>query len=134
MDDAQELSPGRPATPFPAWDAVLIAGGGLLLIGAFFLGSHLLRPRISVLDRPTGGRLPDGPYAGSRVCAECHPGEYAHFTRSGHAWTFRRAEETKVARRLVGRSVADPERAGVTWTYGSDDGRLFADRAEKGKV
>src|SRR5689334_892998 len=118
--EAPEPSPGRPATQFPAWDLALIVGGVLLLILAFFLVSHLLRPRISVLDRATGGRLTSGPYAGSRVCAECHPGEFAHFTRSGHAQTLRKAVESTLARRLAGRSVADPEQPGVTWTYVAD--------------
>src|SRR4051794_24571919 len=132
MDDPA-LSPEPPATRSPARDAILVAAVGLFLIAAFVLGSHLLRPRNSVLDRATGGRLSAGPYAGSRVCAECHPGEHAHFTGSGHARAFRKAAESKIARRLVGRQVADPELPGVTWTYGSDGGKLFADRPRRGR-
>ena len=132
--DAAKPAPDRPATPPPGWEAAAIIGGGILLLVAFLWGSYLLRPRIRVLDRVTGGRLPDGPYIGSRVCAECHPGEHAHFTRSGHALTFRNALESKVARRLIGRTVNDPEIPGVTWTYKADGDRFFADRAEQGTV
>src|SRR6516162_2160413 len=36
-------------------------------------------------DPPAAGRFPGDRYIGSKACAECHPGEYAQFTRSGHA-------------------------------------------------
>src|SRR5215471_16678484 len=105
--NAPEPSADRPPPPPLAWEAVVILGGGLLLFVAFFVGAHLLRPRISLLDRATGSRLPSGPYIGTRACLDCHPGEYAHFTRSGHFRSFQKAAESKYARRLVGRTVAD---------------------------
>src|SRR5690348_3323328 len=125
--DAPESDPEHPTKPPPIREVLVILGGGCLLIAAFWLGSNLLAPRIRVLDRATGSRLPDGPYAGSRVCAECHPGEYAAFTGSGHARTLQPAADSKLAGRLVGRTVADPEHPGVTWTYGRDRGQFFAE-------
>ena len=49
--------------------------------------------QITVLDPKKGDVFKDGPYLGSKACAECHPGEYAFFTRSGHARTLRAAAE-----------------------------------------
>jgi hypothetical protein len=133
--DVLECPPDPPpASPLPTREIAWTVGSGLLLVGLCFLGSWWLRPRITVLDRVTGGRLPDGPYAGSRECAECHPGEYAHFTHSGHARSFQPAAESKLARRIVGRTVADPELPGVTWTYVWDGRKLLAERRDPEKA
>ena len=39
------------------------------------------------VDRPfpDGGRFPGDPYIGPKACLECHPGECALYSRSGHA-------------------------------------------------
>ena len=71
--------------------------------------------RLLTLERPfpAGGRYPSDPYVGPNVCAECHPGEFALYTRSGHSRTLRSAGGRSLARRLDGTSVADPEHADV---------------------
>ncbi|MFO0910405.1 MAG: multiheme c-type cytochrome [Isosphaeraceae bacterium] len=70
---------------------------------------------------------------GSASCRECHPGESALHSRSGHARTLRPAASTAVARWLDGRKVEDPERPGATWTYAIAHGTLEAEHAEKGR-
>src|SRR5215831_2575742 len=49
--------------------------------------------RLLTLERPfpAEGRNPSDPYVGPGVCAECHPGAFALYTRSGHARTLRSA-------------------------------------------
>jgi hypothetical protein len=73
-------------------------------------------------------------YAGDRACAACHPGESAHQSRSGHAHTLRVASRLNLARRLAGRRVANPQRAGVTWAYAIEDDQLFVMRTEASRV
>jgi hypothetical protein len=73
-------------------------------------------------------------YVGAASCRECHPGECAAFSRSGHARTLRPAEKDPIARWLDGKTVADPERPKVSWSYHLRDGRLSVDRSEGGKV
>jgi hypothetical protein len=85
-------------------------------------------------DVPAGGRYPGDPYIGSKACAACHPGEYALFTGSGHALTFRRATEHAVTDRLVGAAVADPESPGVLWRYSKKDNQFLIDRDQAGKI
>jgi hypothetical protein len=69
-----------------------------------------------------------GPFAGSFSCRECHPGEHAAFTRSGHSQTLHAAGSSQVAGRLDGRSVPDPEFPGVVWSYARRGGRFEAER------
>jgi hypothetical protein len=73
-------------------------------------------------------------YVGAASCRECHPGECALFARSEHARTLRPAASDPVARRLDGRTVADPERPGVAWSYRLRDGRFSVERREGAKV
>ena len=85
-------------------------------------------------DVPAGGRISGDPYIGSRACAECHPGEYALFTRSGHALTFRAASDRRLTDELAGKSVLDPVRPAVRWSYEKHDGRFQIGREEAGKI
>jgi hypothetical protein len=128
----------RPARP-PAREAALIIGGGLAVIAVaviavpWFLAPPRGGGRLRVLVPTATTRLPSHAYIGSRVCAECHPGEYALYTRSGHARTLRRAEAIPLAGELAGREVADPERPGVSWKYALRDGRFEVERREAGR-
>lgn len=79
------------------------------------------------------GSEPRGDYVGSRSCRECHPGEYAFYTTSGHSRTIRPASRRRLARELDGRGVDDPEWPGVTWSYLLRDGRLLVERSEGGE-
>jgi hypothetical protein len=74
---------------------------------------------------------PGQAYVGSRACARCHPGEAAHYSRSGHAHTLRKAGDIELARWLDGRSVADPEYPDATWTFHHEAQSLFADRDDR---
>jgi hypothetical protein len=85
-------------------------------------------------DLPPEGRYAGDPYIGSKACAECHPGEYALFTGSGHALTFRKAPQRRVTEVLAGTSAADPEKQGVRWTYAKKNGQFLIGREEAGKL
>jgi predicted CXXCH cytochrome family protein len=72
-------------------------------------------------------------YAGERSCRECHPGESAHYLRSGHARTLRLASErTELARWLDGKEGHDPEYLNAVFHYRFKDGKLSAERIEPG--
>jgi hypothetical protein len=73
-------------------------------------------------------------YVGDRSCRECHPGESAAHSRSGHSRTLRLASRVESARKLDGREVEDPERPGVSWRFDLREGRLSADRRQAGDV
>jgi hypothetical protein len=118
----------------PAWEAFALIGGGLALVAVLFAWLAWSRPggarRLSVVD-PGAAPAARGPYAGSKVCADCHPGESALYSRSGHSQTLRAAAASAAAKRLDGRSVEDPERAGVTWSYALRGGAFAVERADK---
>lgn len=92
--------------------------------------------RLLTLDRefPAAGRYPSDPYVGHRVCAECHPGESALHSRSGHARTLRAAGRRALARGLDGTTLADPDRPDVRWSYRYLDGQLHIRRQSGGTV
>jgi hypothetical protein len=71
---------------------------------------------------------------GAHACRECHPGESAHYSRSGHALTLRPAARRSLARQLAGQTFVDPELPNVTWTYTLRDGRFAVNRLEAGRV
>ncbi len=71
-------------------------------------------------------------YVGDRTCSECHPGEVALHSRSGHSRTLRPA--AGLARQLDGLTTEDPERPGVIWKYVRRDGKLWTERTENGTV
>jgi hypothetical protein len=92
--------------------------------------------KLLTVDRPFPGegRFESDPYISPRACAECHPGEAASHSRSGHASTLRPASRAAVARRLDGKSIEDPESPGMRWSYRLRDGQLHLDRTERGQV
>jgi hypothetical protein len=92
------------------------------------------RSRAKIISPAESKQELGGAYIGSWSCRECHPGEYAFYTRSGHARTLRPAAQIALARRLDGRVVADPERPGVKWTYRLRDGTFDAERAKGGQT
>src|SRR6478736_489281 len=122
----------RPAAS--ARKAVLgfLVGGLVIAAIAWAIGSR--RPPDSVTSRSALVREARTGFAGSRACAGCHPGEFASHSRSGHSRTLRPAGRTAAARRLGGKTFADPERPGSTWSYELHDGRLSAERRESGKT
>ncbi len=92
--------------------------------------------RLLTVDRPfpAQGRYPSDPYIGSRVCAECHPGESALHSLSGHARTLRPAGRRALARQLDGTRFSDPEYPDVLWSYQYRDGQLHILRTDQAKV
>jgi hypothetical protein len=92
--------------------------------------------RLLTLERPfpAEGRYPSDPYIGPRVCAECHPGEFALHARSGHARTLSPASRRVLARGLDGKTVSDPESPEVLWSYAYRDGQLHIARKEQNQV
>jgi hypothetical protein len=134
------MPPPEPSlTRPPAWEAAALIGGGVALVVALVVAGRWLSEgtgaRLSIVDpgRPRASALTD-PYAGSKVCGECHPGESALYSRSGHSRTLQPAAASPAARKIAGRTVADPEQPGVSWSYSVRDGVLQARRSERGAV
>lgn len=82
-------------------------------------------------DRATGpARDPaHADYVGDVACRDCHPGEYAAHTGSGHSRTLRPAARVAARRGWDGLTAPDPEVPGVSWTFRLRDGRLQVDRS-----
>lgn len=74
------------------------------------------------------------PYVGSKACGECHPGIYALHTNSGHARTLRPAARRLISRALDGRTIADPERPGVDYSYRLDSRGFHVTRNTPGET
>ena len=115
-------------------EPALILGLGMILIASLGwwairdLPHGVVREReASTSDQGHGRR---GPYVGSKVCGECHPGESASFAHSGHANTLREAARIPLARRLNGRVLTDPEKSGVMWTYSLENDQFQVKRKE----
>ena len=130
-------SPDSAAGPAPARrvPAALTLGAAALLLGGLALWATMGRGPATGragAKRPATGWL--ALFAGDRACRECHPGETAAHSRSGHAHTLRPAAESALARRLDGLSVPDPEDPGVTWSYAFRDGRLSVRREAGSQV
>jgi hypothetical protein len=123
--------PGRDRS-IARWVALAGGLGGLLVVGLVgWLRPSPGRPARVGPVTLTGTSLAGGsPFVGSRACRECHPGEYAAHSRSGHARTLKAAGASDVARRIAGRVVDDPERPGVRWSYRIEGGTLVAQRDE----
>jgi hypothetical protein len=100
-------------------------------------GSPSGEPTPAPLTAPTSQKPPDTRITqglvGARSCRECHPGESAQYSRSGHARTLRPGALSAIAGWLDGRTVKDPEIPDVTWTYALADGRLEVERSDHGK-
>ena len=92
--------------------------------------------RLLTVDRPfpAEGRFPGDLYTGPQVCAGCHPAEAVLHSRSGHSATLLPAGRLAVARRLDGKTVADPEEPEVTWRYELHDGHMGIARSESGQT
>ncbi len=131
----REKEPGRKPEVPSGWEALLI--GSTCVVAAVLLfwwaASQSNRPagptRVAALPVSVGSR-----YVGSRSCGECHPGASAAHHFSGHDRTLRPAGTHPLAARLDGRSIADPERPGVRWTFALHGDELSVERAEGGRV
>ncbi|WP_406700967.1 multiheme c-type cytochrome [Singulisphaera sp. Ch08] len=117
--DHGEISPWRELLLFGI--ALLLCLGGILWWVSSQLGSGNLRTSIVARDSSN--------FVGSRTCSECHPGEAAQHSRSGHAQTLRPPARA-LAEWLEGRSAGDPDYPEARWSYDRSDGRLFAERVE----
>jgi hypothetical protein len=117
-----------------AWKAVLVFVSGLVGIVAILSRFGPRTPEVRVAAKPESGRERPGSFVGSESCAECHPGEFAAHSRSGHARTLQRAARTVQANLLNGKTFVDPERAGVNWSYSLRDGQFWTERHEETEV
>ncbi len=132
--------------------AVLLAGFALLVSAAAWLLFVARKPapqksarrpdeqpsvvRLITFDRPfpTEGRFVADPYVGSRVCADCHPGESALHSRSGHAVTLQPAGRARISRQLDGTTQADPEIPDVNWNFRYENDQLHIKRTATSQV
>jgi hypothetical protein len=113
--------------------------GGAAVAGVLWWSSASSAPRLDLSESTTPAVVRTDPgesgrYVGAASCRECHPGECALFARSGHARTLRPAASNPIARRLDGRTIADPEQPGVEWSYHLRDDRFSVERREGMKV
>ncbi len=120
-----------PASKASVRGDLLIFGGAafLVIVGLGWWLSRGDRAPITSKGRSIRGDL-RSMLVGDKACAECHPGEAALHARSGHARTFKLAEESRLASDLDGQSFPDPELPEVTWDYALRDGRLQVERRE----
>lgn len=126
----ESVPQGRPSPPWRGvvpWLAVVGAAGAVGVWAWWSVGRG--GPSLEVVT-PARAAAMGGPYAGSHACAVCHPGESAHHGGSGHSRTLRPAATSPLARRLAGRTVPDPERPGVTWSYSLDGGVFRTERRD----
>jgi hypothetical protein len=120
---------------------VVVLGGGALLAWFVVLMRMLTEPPPAELDAtrrpwivPRKAAAEPERYVGSAACRECHPGESAAFSRTGHAHTLRPTAKDPIALWLDGRTIEDPEKPGVMWSYHFRDRGLTVDRREDGKT
>jgi hypothetical protein len=143
-----EIGPDAfPVRPLPArrTKAIMALSFAALMGVAVWVGFTATRPRpakpiqgVRLLgqDRPfpAEGRYPSDPYVGPRACAECHPDQFALYSRSGHARTLSPPGRRDIARRLDGKTIADPDSAEVRWSYQHRGGQLYIRREAQDKV
>ena len=117
--------------------ALLVGSAGLVVLGGLIwwvVSGPGDSERIRAVEPRAVGEGVTAGFIGDRSCRECHPGESAAHSRSGHSRTLRKASAVPdLVRWLDGRSVDDPERPGVRWAYSVRQGRLTAERTEGGK-
>jgi hypothetical protein len=122
--------------PSPWRDLAKVAMFFLVVVAAMVLWIRSLpreeKARSSQVVRAANGPAPPEMFVGARACADCHPGEYAAHSLSGHNRTLRPAGSGPLARLLDGQCVADPEEPDITWTYAVRDGRFFVMRTAGG--
>ena len=136
----EESGAPQPTGPGPAAgkirEAVAIGVGFVLAFAG--LAWWATRPEPPEAGRERFVKAPIDPdyarYVGSRACIECHPGESAAHSGSGHARTLQPAAGVEAARKFVGREIADPERPGVAWRYLREGEHLLAERSEAGSA
>lgn len=148
-EPAEDAVPPPRAASSPARRARWVVAAGLVAIVGVAVWAVLNPPpprmpaagrfrdvKLIGIDRPfpIGGRTLSDPYIGSRVCAECHPGESALQARSGHSRTLRPAGRLPLAKHLDGTTVDDPEIPGVRWSYRYDGGQLHIARTAADRV
>lgn len=130
--------PDRPERPSSFREPVLILSVGLMLFASVVWWAFKESPHLGARERaastPDAGHEQRGPYVGSRVCGECHPGESASFTRSGHANTLRKAARLPLARKLDGLVSTDPEHPEATWSYTLRGDKFEVERKEFEKI
>jgi hypothetical protein len=134
--DVSEHRAGPPMPRPPARDAIVAGIVGIAFVVGLVWWARSGGESESARGKARADRTVERratPYVGERACRECHPGETAAHSRSGHARTLRPAAAHSLARWMDGRRVADPEYPGVSWTYSLKDDRLAATRFEKGK-
>ena len=106
-----------------------------LLAGIAILGRIASKTSDSRITTPLdSSRAPRQSYVGSASFAECHPGEFAAHSRSGHRRRYDCAAQTEQASQLAGKTFADPERRDVTWNYALRDGQFWTERHEDANV
>lgn len=126
--------PGRAnlADPNPPgrFGAAAGLGAAMVLLVAVALGLLLRTDSPSGVRTPgTGRTVARADYVGDVSCRDCHPGEFAAHSGSGHSKTLRRAVQVALRRGWDSRTTPDPEQPGVSWKFQVRDGRLWVERS-----
>ena len=107
----------------------------LAIVGSWPWQGEALRRSPADASSATGdGQHQVAKYVGQAVCLECHAGESALQSRSGHNRTLRPAELSPVLAWLNGKSASDPRFPDVGWSYRVREGRLSVERTEGGRA
>jgi Cytochrome c554 and c-prime len=136
----------KPTRNPPRLSPIILAGIVVTVLFAACLGVYLASSVDTTDQRasrevapPPKGLLPldaaiVSQLVGGKACQECHPGESALHSLSGHARTLRRRPATAIASWINARSFKDQEYPEAIWTYSvTERGRLEVERDERGQ-
>ncbi len=134
--------PSRPRRTFPIVLGGIIAtilwaaGLGMYMTWSFDTASHVVTRKAAPAPKPMlpmDAEIVNG-LVGGQACRECHPGQSALHSRTGHARTMRPGPVEAIASWLNGRSVKDREYPEAVWTFAvTANGKLDVERTEHGQ-
>ncbi len=137
-----EPDPSKTTSKSIAFELGLIVAAGLVVTGVVVWWVTADRDRSLEPSGPTPARSNAAKtehqalvesLVGDRACRECHPGECALHSRSGHSKTLRIGAAHNPVAKLSGAKFNDPEQKGVVWAYSVQGDKLTVERIENGK-
>jgi hypothetical protein len=142
MNIVTEPDPSKNPPKSIAFELGLIVAAGISVMGLVVWWATADRDPTLEPSKPTPGRSSGAKsehqtlvesLVGDRACRECHPGECALHSRSGHSKTLRIGAAHNPVGRLAGAKFNDPEQKGVVWSYSVQGDKLAVERIENGK-
>lgn len=133
MDDSEEKQAPVDVLRRVLKDLAKAAALMAATVGGAFLALWFVVSKPAV-QNPPPRNVTAADYIGARSCSQCHPGEAALHSLSGHARTLQPGATADVARWLDGRTAVDPEHSESSWTYALRGADLIASRTEAGRT